>query len=57
MIRWEFKELIGPNNELKAQTGQLGWELVSVVCGTGTGRFYYFYKRPIEDESEIENGK
>jgi len=49
MKRWEYKflpDLSQPNcNELGAE----GWELVSVTQVAGGVKFWYFFKRLLED--------
>lgn len=56
MTRWEYKftspdkwdDHIAELNEL----GSYGWELVSVVPVGEIQPFQYFFKRPVEEESE-----
>ena len=54
MIRWEYKRLLDdPTDEEFARLGQLGWELVSILRDTDFKHtMVYFFKRPIEDETD-----
>jgi hypothetical protein len=50
MTRWEYASIVQEAPANKATLDELGaegWELVSVLQGTGTGSLLYIFKRPL----------